>query len=328
MKKWLKIVLVLAALLAILVGWFAYEWHRSFPMPALGGKIEHASLLAGLQRRTLSFYVPGSVEKAPALIFALHGSSANGAMMRKLSHYQFDALADSKGVIVVYPDGYKGYWNDCRKSADYASNVENIDDPAFFRAMVAFFVARFHVDATRVYALGASNGGHMVYRLGLEMPETFAALAAVAANLPVDSNLDCKPSQRPVSIAVLNGTKDPINPYNGGQVNLFGNSSRGAVRSTADTMNYWAALASATAPATTERLPEHDGNPATWIDRQIWRGRDNVEVRLYTLQGSGHVLPSQTSSVLDRVLGGAAADIDAAPELWDFFSSHRSAPAH
>jgi polyhydroxybutyrate depolymerase len=58
--------------------------------------------------------------------------------------------------------------------------------------------------------------------LALEMPDTFAALAAVAANLPIEANLDCQPSQRPVSIAILNGTNDPINPYNGGLVTLFG----------------------------------------------------------------------------------------------------------
>jgi hypothetical protein len=30
---------------------------------------------------------------------------------------------------------------------------------------------------------------------------------------------------------------------------------------------------------------------------------------------------------MDLVLGGAAADIEAAPELWDFFSAHRTVPA-
>jgi polyhydroxybutyrate depolymerase len=327
MKKWLKILLTVIALIAIALDWVLYDLQRAFREPALAGKFRRETLAAAQHQRTFSFYVPASVSKAPALIFVLHGSDGNGAQMRKFSHFQFDVLADREGFIVVYPDGYKGFWNDCRKSADYAANVENIDDPAFFRAMVAFFVERFRADATRGYAMGVSNGGHMIYRLALEMPETFAALAAVAANLPIEANLDCQPSQRPVSIAILNGTNDPINPYNGGLVKLFGNSSRGVVRSTAETTKYWTDLAGAVAPAATQRLPELDGNPNTWIDRQTWRGRDNVEVRLYSLHGSGHVLPSRTSSIMDRVLGGAAADLEAAPELWDFFSAHRTAPA-
>jgi polyhydroxybutyrate depolymerase len=324
MKTWLKILLVAFALIALTLGWAGHDLQRAFHPPVLAGKFQHDALAVAQRQRTFSFYVPDSVAKSPALIFALHGSWGNGVRMRKLSHFQFDLLADREGFIVVYPDGYKGFWNDCRRSADYAANVENIDDPAFFRAMVAFFAERFHADATRIYALGVSNGGQMVYRLALEMPETFAALAAVAANLPVEALLDCEQSRRPVSIAILNGTRDPINPYNGGLVKLFGNSSRGMVRSSAESAKYWADLAGAEQPAAVQRLPEADGDPHTWIDRQIWQGRDEVEVRLYSLHGSGHVLPSRTSSVMEFVLGGAAGDVESAPELWDFFSAHRS----
>ena len=56
----------------------------------------------------------------------------------------------------------------------------------------------------------------MVYRLALEKPEAFAALAVIAANLPVDENFNCQKSDKPVSIAIINGTEDPINPYHGG----------------------------------------------------------------------------------------------------------------
>jgi hypothetical protein len=30
---------------------------------------------------------------------------------------------------------------------------------------------------------------------------------------------------------------------------------------------------------------------------------------------------------MDMALGGGAADLETAPELWDFFSAHRSVPA-
>jgi polyhydroxybutyrate depolymerase len=240
--------------------------------------------------------------------------------------FRFDELADQHGAIIVYPDGYKGFWNDCRGSADYAANIEKIDDPAFFAAMIDHFVEKYHVDPHRVYALGISNGGHMAYRLGLEIPERFAALAAAAANLPVDSNLDCKASGKPVSMAILNGTEDPINPYNGGLVTIAGNSSRGTVRSADETVQYWAGLANATLAETT-RLPQTDDNTQTWIDRKIYRGNDSIEVRLYTLHGSGHVLPTKTGPLMSQILkplGGAANDMESATELWEFFDAHRA----
>src|SRR5258706_8496956 len=171
MKTWLKILLALVALTAIALGWVFQDLQRAFRQPALSGKFQHETIAAGQRQRSFSFYLPRAATKTPALIFVLHGSYGDGARMRKVSHFQFDLLAEHEGFIVVYPDGYKGFWNDCRKSADYAANVENIDDPAFFRAMVAFFVERFHADPARVYALGVSNGGHMDYRLGAAMSQ-------------------------------------------------------------------------------------------------------------------------------------------------------------
>lgn len=327
MKRWLKIVLSCVAALLLAAALLAYQLAREFGEPALAGALHSDTLAIGPLARTFEFYLPDRVGEHPALLFVLHGSNGDGAMMRRSTAFQFDKLADQKGIVVVYPDGYKKFWNDCRKSADYAANVEAVDDPAFFAAMIDYFVQHYRVDASRVYAIGGSNGGHMVYRLGLEMPYRFAALAAAAANLPVEANLDCQPSGQAISMAIINGTNDPINPYNGGLVTILGNSSRGEVRSTAASVAYWAQLAAAR-KVESKRLPELDGNPKTWIERDIWRGSDDVEIRLYTLQGSGHVLPAPTSlvsSLLMKPLGGAAGDMQSASELWEFFAPHRAA---
>lgn len=326
MKKLLKILLASLAVVliatALLAGGFWFELRE----PKLSGALHREQLdVDGLQR-TFSFYVPARTDAQPALIFFLHGSGGSGDFMRQFSMYRFDELADRTGAIVVYPDGYKKYWNDCRGSADYAANTENVDDPAFFAAMIDRLVATQRVDPKRVYAVGISNGGHMAYRLGLEMPQRFAALAAAAANLPVDANLDCRASGRAVSMAILDGTEDPINPYNGGLVTIQGNSSRGNVRSAAETAQYWARLADA-APVETARLPETDGAAATWIERTVYRGRDAIEVRLYTMHGSGHVVPMRTGFLMSQILkplGGPAGDIEATDELWQFFDAHRA----
>lgn len=324
MKRLRKILLVVFAFVAFAAAMLAAGFWHELREPALTGQLHRERLDVGGLHRTFSFYVPARTDERPALIFVLHGSAGSGDFMRRFSMFRFDQLADRNGAIVAYPDGYEKHWNDCRASATYAANVERIDDPAFFAAMIDHFVATRQVDSARVYAVGLSNGGHMVYRLGMEMPRRFAALAAAAANLPVDANLDCTPTGAPVSMAILNGTRDPINPYEGGLVVINGDASRGEVRSAAATLQYWAGLADATA-ATTERLPEADDIDATWIERTILRGSDGIETRLYTMHGSGHVLPTRTGPLLSQLLqplGGTAGDMDAADELWEFFDAH------
>lgn len=53
----------------------------------------------------------------------------------------------------------------------------------------------------------------MVLRLAMEVPEKFAAVAAVVASNPVDNK--CRERHLPVSVLFMNGTADPILPYKG-----------------------------------------------------------------------------------------------------------------
>ncbi|WP_204333321.1 hypothetical protein, partial [Klebsiella pneumoniae] len=74
----------------------------------------------------------------------------------------------------------------------------------------------------------------MAFRLAAEAPGLPAAIATVAASLPTTENDACRPVERPTAALLINGTRDPINPYLGGKVSLFGFGDRGAVRSTLD----------------------------------------------------------------------------------------------
>ncbi len=314
--------LLLLAVVATLYFYF-FETHV-LANPPENGELVNASLAVGGRQRSFAYYLPEQLDSQPALLFVLHGSGRSGARMREITAYGFDRIADAEGGIAVYPDGYQNHWNDCRASAGYAANTDNIDDPAFFREMLDYFERRFGIDRTRVFATGFSNGGHMVYRLAFEMPGQFAALAAIAANLPVRENLDCRPSGEPVSVAIFNGTEDPINPYHGGLVEIRGDASRGVVLSSMDSATYWAQLASAGEGETLE-LQDTDGDSDTGVTVTRWRGSLGHQVRLYALRGSGHVVPSK-STRFASLLGGDARDIEAAEEIWAFFSEVSQAP--
>ena len=138
--------------------------------------------------------------------------------MQVLTGGQFDKLADQyKDIIVVYPQGYGRYWNDCRKSATFVTRKLNVDDVAFFDSMVKYFKDNYAIDEQNVFATGYSNGAQMCFKLAKERPGIFKGFAAVAANLPAVANDECIQTNRPVSMLLLNGTADPINPYNGGR---------------------------------------------------------------------------------------------------------------
>lgn len=303
----------------VLAGLFYYYLYApSPPEPPLSGQLLHHTLNIQSLNRDFSWYRPENLADGAPLIFVLHGSTRSGEQVRQSSAYEFDTLADKHGFLVVYPDGYKNHWNDCRGSADYAANTEDIDDIAFFSGMIAFFEQNQNIDRSKVYVTGHSNGGHMAYGLALETPNMITAIAPISASLPIDDNLDCKKSGGAVPVAIFNGTNDPINPYEGGLVSIAGNDSRGAVHSSEDTARYWKELANIKRQPALINHPESDQNLHTSVKEKRWRGEGGIEVRLYTLVGSGHVIPSKTAR-FPRLLGGDAQDISGPEEIVSFF---------
>jgi polyhydroxybutyrate depolymerase len=320
------LVLLALVLCAVFFVYFYYFRTTTVDEPQLSSELKSTEMVFNGITRTLDYYIPADLKAGRPLVFILHGSMSKGKDVRKMTGYGFDQLADSEGFIAVYPNGYENHWNDCRGSADYAANVENIDDIQFFTAMIDHFAEHHHIDRGRVYATGHSNGGHMAYRLAFEMPGQFAAVAPISANIPVAGNLDCEKSGQPVSVAIFNGTNDPVNPYNGGLVEIMGDKSRGEVISAAASAAYWRELASAPQDPVTRVFPEVDGDANTKVILQSWQGKGDIEVRLYTLQGSGHVIPTGKVK-FGRMLGGSAGDIEAADEIWNFFARHKIAAA-
>jgi polyhydroxybutyrate depolymerase len=316
------ILLFLGILAAIVAGLFFYYLYVPMPeQPDLPGEFSETALpvsTGSKHPRTFSWYKPGTYSPNAPLIFVLHGSNGWPDQVRTTTAYEFDLLAEEYGFIVVYPQGYENHWNDCRKSADYAANVENIDDVNFFREMIEFFAEHQQIDRKQVFVTGHSNGGHMAYKLALEVPELLAAIAPISANLPVDSNLDCNKSGKAISVAIFNGTDDPVNPFNGGLVSLLGNSSRGEVLSADATAEYWKSLAQIMQAPTRSTFPEVDGDDNTSVLEERWLSPAGIDIRLYTLQGSGHVIPSRLMQWA-RVLGGNAGDISGPQEIVGFF---------
>jgi poly(3-hydroxybutyrate) depolymerase len=153
------------------------------PTLAPGGALAERVQVGRLERAFL-LRVPAEASAHPALVLAFHGGGGDGAAMPELVGRSLEPLAAEHDFLVAYPDGYAGHWNDCRGRATFPAKRLAVDDVGFVHALVQRLRREHHVDPTRVFALGFSNGGHMAYRLALEMPGEVAAAAAFARSGP------------------------------------------------------------------------------------------------------------------------------------------------
>lgn len=317
-RELLAPVLTVCVLLPAMAGtWWRYYFEYSLPQPpALSGMLHTEQLEAGGLERSFSFYAPPQLAANAPLIVALHGANSDGQKLRAFTGYEFDVLADRNGFMVAYPDSFAGSWNDCRVASHNQARRQGIDDVGFVKAVIANLQARYSV-AGPVYVLGYSTGGLMVYRLAMEAPETFAAAAAISANLPTDADSDCTASGTPVSIAILNGTADQINPFDGGKMHSVWTTDLGNLQSAEQSARYFAALAGQAGQPYVERLNDRDGHPLTWVERRTWSG-GAANIELVAIHGGGHTI-SQSLVRQPRILGPTSTDVDAPQEVWRFF---------
>ncbi|MEK1908459.1 MAG: PHB depolymerase family esterase [Pseudomonas sp.] len=327
--KIIKIALYALLLIVVIAGGlYAYFLHAPKPAaPALSATLQHERIELGGLQRDYAFYLPAKLPANAPLLFVLHGSLQTIEDMRTFTGYQFERLADQHGFIVVYPQGFKNNWNDCRRTADYPARTQNIDDKGLIAALIQRFAAQHGADPRRAFLAGYSNGGHLGLRIALEQPQLLAGVAAIAANLPTDDNLDCTPSGQAVPVLFMNGTRDPVNPYNGGVVTLFGLGNRGTVRSSYESALYFANLAGYPPAAVHSSTVWSDPDDrARRVTLDQWQTGDRAEVALYSLIGGGHLIP-QAQFRAPRLLGPTLSGFAGPQVIWDFFTRQRPVPA-
>jgi len=193
--------------------------------------------------------------------------------------------------------------------------------------VIARLVRGGAVDPARVYAMGMSNGGFMVFRLALELDPPLAAVAAVSSSLAGESL--CGPLRRAVSLLMIAGTKDPIVPYAGGEVKALGRA-RGATVAIEEAAAQWRRVAGIPGPPLTEVLPHLGGaDDPTRAVRTVW-GADpgSPQVELIRVEGGGHVEPSvaqRYGRLYQGLVGRQSRDLESAEEAWRFFREKRAA---
>jgi polyhydroxybutyrate depolymerase len=266
------------------------------------GQIISDSIVIDKNFRTFHFDNSKPPKPGASLIFVLHGSGGSGKVIMNAAT-KLAQKSSAENFVLVYPDGYKRYWNECRKMASSLANKEDIDEVSFFTSMISYFQDKYKINPQHVFAIGTSGGGHMCYKLAMTMPGKFRAITALIANLPDDNNMDCAESKVPLSVMIVNGTADATNPYNGGMMQS-GNFIMGTVRSTDLTFKYWATLAGYSGEPVKENIPDNDPSDGKTIERYTYKQKGKPEVVLLKVVGGKHDYPN---------------DIDVHVEGWEFF---------
>ncbi len=351
MRKLLALVLALVAVSLILAGCMggplaggspAPSSALGAPVPAGGGPATTATtattatpttgspaapvgdstrrLVSGGRTRTYLLHVPTAYTAGASvpLVIAFHGYGGTGTAQARMSG--MSAVADRNGFIVAYPDGIERAWNDDRGGLTGADPT--VDDVAFTRDLIKQLESEYAIDPGRVYATGMSNGGFMCYRLARDLPDLIAAIATVAALL--SPNLVRGSSfSTPMPVLIIQGTADPLVPYNGGSVAPSRLNRRGTVMSAPDTARFFARLDGCSPSATTESLPDtapSDGATATRLT--CAGGRLGSEVELITVEGGGHTWPGGARYLPARLIGPVCRDFQAGEVIWEFFARH------
>lgn len=262
------------------------------PCVAAAQVLVPASIESGGVNRTYSFYEPAQAGASLPLVFVMHGAGGNGARVARTS--RFEALAAEKKFIVVYPDGFEGHWNDLRGIPEWSAQARNIDDVAFFSAVIDRFLAGRRADPRRIFVTGISNGGLMSHRLGCELSHRIAAIAPVVRTLTNRLADACAPA-RPVPVLMFFGTADKLVPFEGGLQKM--GSVASPVLSARQTIEKWASLNGCGKAVV---APGPEGPTHTYPNC-----RAGAEVTAQIREGAGHTWPK-----------------DATRLIWEFFEKH------
>lgn len=219
-----------------------------------------------------------------------------------------------------YPPSGGGGYPPSGGGGENGRNRTQVNDLAFFDAMLDKLSSEYPVDTTRIYVAGFSDGGFMAFRLGCEMSRRFAAVASISAEMPKAMKDWCSPSPA-VSLLMMNGTVDPVVPYYGGS----GHMGSYPTMSAEDSAKEWVKYDSCSAKPEHMKLPPHEKGG---METNVYKFGDctaGTEVQRYSIEGAGNTWPSGDSSILREKAGKTTYDVDANEVVWQFFAAHKLA---
>jgi len=162
----------------------------------------------GVKREAIVFAPKNAANAKSPVVFSFHG---HGDDMENFSGVEIQSYW--REAIVVYPQGLPSS-RDGSNSSDGLSGWQTRAgqyadrDLKLVDAILADLRQRYHVDDTRIYATGFSNGAGFSFLLWAERPKIFAAFAPVAGRIHASVHLS-----GPKPLLQIAGTQDGNIPF-------------------------------------------------------------------------------------------------------------------
>jgi polyhydroxybutyrate depolymerase len=202
------------------------------------------------------------------------------------------------------------------------NRTEPADDVNFLNQMLDQLALKFSVDTHRIYATGLGDGGFMALRVGCNMADRVAAVAAVGAAFP--KTMICLPS-RPISTLFIDGTDDPIVPDGGGTYK----PGRFHVLSAEDSAKTWAKFDRCGEKPAQDKIPalDKDKDKGAKDTKTFTYGscQDNAQVVLYSIKNGGNTWPGGEQYMSDKEVGKTSYALNANESVWAFLVAKKIA---
>jgi polyhydroxybutyrate depolymerase len=262
--------------------------------------------------RSYYLHVPQTLDltQPVPLVIALHRLTETGEEMALETG--FNECADGEDFIVAYPNG---------KFRAFSFGIEDDpDDNAFVLSVIEDVAAKYEIDRSRIYLVGASNGGLLVYTLICEHPEIFAAAAPVMATF-LEKHAEAIQPGNGTPVFIMHGEADFVLPY---YSNVLFAGKLHRVLSVPETVQYWAKVNKCRPEPVIERIPNIMPSDGTKAFKETYLNLHGVPTVVHVrVRGGGHTWPGGYEPLPPFMTGRQNQDFNATEMIWDFFSQHR-----
>ena len=283
--------------------------------------------------RIYNYYIPKNFNKNSPAIFVFHawGGTSLGTMNFMNDVHNFHELADKFGYLLVYPEGLpnevdhllyntnpkdNGNWWCTDPSGEICSN----DDVGFSKELAKYFIKKYDLDASKIYATGYSNGGVATWAVNQKANEIFKGAAAFGAINTSSMGIGF-PSKNAFPILMFDGLLDPFA------------LQEGTNKPPAVMKKIWLPEHANTAilPYTRKQVFEYYANLSNCLQPEIIKINNintltkysncdnNIQLWRYEVQDYGHLVPALIPPS-DKKQFSNRAGIDMGEVIFDFFT--------